>query len=133
MPERLPGLHTSDVGRKLGLGSCLVGERADVGRDGKKAVCSASPCTPETVSPIALPPGRTWIEYVIIAQGNRIRQYVNGVMTVDFTDEDPQLGAEERDRRAAAPRGQADVGGVQGRADQAVRREVNTRLAGVSR
>ncbi len=35
-----------------------------------------------------------WNEYVVIAQGNRLRHYINGHLTVDVTDESPR-GARE--------------------------------------
>jgi hypothetical protein len=34
-----------------------------------------------------------WNEYVIIAKGNHLRHYINGVQTVDVTDNDPKLRA----------------------------------------
>jgi len=36
-----------------------------------------------------------WNEYVIIAKGNNIQQFVNGIQTVDFTDNDPQVALKE--------------------------------------
>ena len=32
-----------------------------------------------------------WNEYVIRAEGNRIRQYINGLQTIDYTEEDPKI------------------------------------------
>ncbi|HYE31717.1 MAG TPA: DUF1080 domain-containing protein [Methylomirabilota bacterium] len=32
-----------------------------------------------------------WNEYVIRAEGNRIRQYINGLQTIDYTEEDPNI------------------------------------------
>jgi hypothetical protein len=75
-----------DEGGKRGR-ICLVGERA-VWKDGKKQVLGQT-CTPDQFQKAFRLDG--WNEYVIIATGNRIRQYINGVETVDFTDEDPQL------------------------------------------
>ena len=75
-----------DEGGKRGR-ICLVGERA-VWKDGKKEVLGQT-CTPEQFQKAFRL--NDWNEYVIIAKGNRIRQYVNGVLTVDFTDADPQL------------------------------------------
>ena len=52
---------------------------------------------------------------VIVARGNHIQQFINGVHTVDFTDDEPHLALKERNLRPATPRGKPDVGGVQGR------------------
>jgi hypothetical protein len=70
-----------DEGGKRGR-LVLVGERA-VWENGKKTV-TARTCTAEEFKRAFRLDG--WNEYVIIARANRIRQYVNGVLTVDFTD-----------------------------------------------
>ena len=75
-----------DEGGKRGR-VCLVGERA-VWKDGKKTVLGQT-CTPEQFQKAFRLDD--WNEYAIVASGNRIRQYINGVPTVDFTDDDPQL------------------------------------------
>jgi hypothetical protein len=36
-----------------------------------------------------------WNDVVIRAEGNRIRHYLNGRLTLDFTDADPQLALSE--------------------------------------
>jgi hypothetical protein len=36
-----------------------------------------------------------WNDVVIIAKGNNIKHYLNGVLIVDFTDKDPQLAAKQ--------------------------------------
>ncbi len=63
---------------------CLVGEKVTWtaagkqvrGTVGDKAAIAATFKTDD------------WNDYVIIAQGNHIRHYINGVQTIDFTDED---------------------------------------------
>ena len=75
-----------DEGGKRGR-LVLVGEKA-TWKDGKKEVTGQT-CTAEQFA-------RSfrlddWNEYTIIAQGNRIRQYINDTLTVDFTDEEPAL------------------------------------------
>lgn len=74
-----------DEGGKRGR-LCLVGEKA-AWKDGKKSVTGQT-CTQEEF-------GKAfrlddWNEYTITAKGNRIRQYINGLLTVDFTDEEPE-------------------------------------------
>ncbi len=39
-------------------------------------------------------PGQ-WNQYTIVAQGPRIRLYLNGHLTVDYVEEDPKRGAQE--------------------------------------
>ena len=75
-----------DEGGKRGR-LVLVGEKA-TWKDGKKDVTGQT-CTPEQFQKAFRLDD--WNDYAILAKGNRIRQYINGVMTVDFTDEDPQL------------------------------------------
>ena len=79
-----------DEGGKRGR-LCLVGERA-AWKDGKKVV-SGQTCTSEEFEKAFVLDG--WNEYAIIARGNRIRQYVNGVLAVDFTDEDSALALKD--------------------------------------
>lgn len=79
-----------DEGGKRGR-LCLVGEKA-VWENGKKTVLGAT-CTPEQYKAAFHLDG--WNEYVIIAKGNNIKQYVNGVQTVDFTDNQPDLALKE--------------------------------------
>jgi hypothetical protein len=66
---------------------CNVGEKVEVGEDGK----------PKVVGKLgdrdAI--GKTynksdWNDYVIIAEGNHLRHYLNGVQTVDLVDNDPK-------------------------------------------
>jgi len=66
---------------------CNVGDKAEVGADAKPRVVG------KLGDKDAI--GRTykkgdWNDYVIIAKGNHIVHYLNGVQTVDFTDNDPR-------------------------------------------
>lgn len=71
---------------------CLVGEKAVWGDDGKKSV-------QETLIDAAafkeLFHLDDWNNVVIIAEGNRIRHYLNNRLILDFTDNDPQLALRE--------------------------------------
>ncbi len=79
-----------DEGGKRGR-LLLVGEKA-VWEDGKKTSLGTV-CTAEEYAKAFKLDG--WNEYVIIAKGNNIKQYVNGVQTVDFTDNQPELALKE--------------------------------------
>ena len=70
-----------DEGGKRGR-LCLVGEKA-VWENGKKAVTGQT-CTPEAFKKAFKLDD--WNEYTIIARGDNIKQFINGVQTVDFTD-----------------------------------------------
>lgn len=74
-----------DEGGKRGR-LCLVGEKA-VWKDGKKTVTGQT-CTQDGFAKAFH--RDDWNEYAIIAKGNRVRQYINGLLTVDFTDEEPE-------------------------------------------
>ena len=66
---------------------CLVGEKA-VWQDGAKQV-QGTLIDAEGFK--ALMKLDQWNDVVIVAQGNRIRHYLNGRLTLDFTDADPKL------------------------------------------
>ena len=70
-----------DEGGKRGR-LCLVGEKA-VWENDKKTVTGQT-CTPEQFKKAFKLDD--WNEYTIIAKGDRIQQFINGVQTVDFTD-----------------------------------------------
>jgi len=76
-----------DEGGKRGR-ICLVGEQA-VWEHGKKNVLERF-CSQEEYQ--ALFKLDDWNDYVIIGEGHHLRQYLNGRLVADFTD-DPQLGA----------------------------------------
>jgi hypothetical protein len=66
---------------------CNVGEKVEVGEDGKPKVIG------KLGEQDAI--GKTykksdWNDYVIIAEGNHLRHYLNGVQTVDLVDNDPK-------------------------------------------
>jgi hypothetical protein len=78
-----------DEGGKRGR-ICLVGEKA-IWENGKKTVL-ATLCTQEDYK--AAFKLDDWNEYVIIARGNHIKHFINGLLVVDFTDQ-PELALKE--------------------------------------
>jgi hypothetical protein len=69
---------------------CNVGEKVEIGDDGKPKVVGKLGDKDEI--------GKTykksdWNDYVIIAKGNHLRHYLNGWQTVDVTDNDPKGSA----------------------------------------
>jgi hypothetical protein len=75
-----------DEGGKRGR-ICLVGEKAVWGEDGKKQVLDTLIDAEGFKKLFKLD---DWNDVVIIAQGNRIRHYMNGVLTLDFSDSPQQ-------------------------------------------
>lgn len=71
---------------------CLAGEKAVWQADGTKKVESTM-ITPEEFA--QLMKIDQWNDVVIIAEGNRMRHYLNGRLILDFTDNDPQLALTE--------------------------------------
>ena len=71
---------------------CLAGEQAVWNADGTKKVEPAL-ITPEEFA--KLMKVDQWNDVVIVAKGNRIQHYLNGRLTLDFTDNDPQLALSE--------------------------------------
>ena len=63
---------------------CLVGEKA-VWKDGKKEVVGSVGDYEKIQETFKL---GDWNDYRIIAKGNHVVHYLNGVQTIDFTDED---------------------------------------------
>ncbi len=80
-----------DEGGKRGR-ICLAGEKAVWNAETKKTV-EATLITPEEFA--QLMKVDQWNEVVIVAKGNRIQHYLNGRLTLDFTDNDPQLALSE--------------------------------------
>jgi hypothetical protein len=70
---------------------CLVGEVA-TWENGKKNVTSTLLDAAGYEKLFKLD---DWNDVVIIAKGNNLKHYLNGVLIVDFTDKDPQLAARE--------------------------------------
>jgi hypothetical protein len=69
---------------------CNVGEKVEIGDDGKPKVIGKLGDKAEI--------GKTykkseWNDYVIIAKGNHLRHYLNGYQTVDVIDNDPKGSA----------------------------------------
>jgi hypothetical protein len=63
---------------------CLVGEKVVWGKDGKKVVGSVGDY--EKIKSTFKKDD--WNDYRIIAQGNHVVHYINGVQMIDFTDDD---------------------------------------------
>jgi hypothetical protein len=66
---------------------CNVGDKVEIGADGKPKLV-AKLGKKETIG--ATYKKSDWNDYVIIAEGNRLRHYLNGVQTVDVVDNDPK-------------------------------------------
>ena len=79
-----------DEGGKRGR-VCNVGEKV-TWESGKKNVTGQT-CTPEEFKKAFKLDD--WNEYVIVAKGNNIKQFINGLQTVDFTDKEPELALKE--------------------------------------
>jgi hypothetical protein len=79
-----------DEGGKRGR-LCLVGEKA-IWENGKKTVTGQT-CTPEEFKKAFKLDD--WNEYRIVASGPNIKQFINGVQTVDFTDKQPDQAPKE--------------------------------------
>ena len=79
-----------DEGGKRGR-VCNVGENV-TWESGKKNVTGQT-CTPEEFKKAFKLDD--WNEYVIVAKGNNIKQFINGLQTVDFTDKEPELALKE--------------------------------------
>jgi hypothetical protein len=70
---------------------CLVGEKA-TWEDGKKNVTAHILDQAGYEKAMKL---NDWNEVVIIAKGNTLKHYLNGVQLLEFTDKDPQLALKE--------------------------------------
>ncbi len=79
-----------DEGGKRGR-LCMVGEKA-VWENGKKTVTGKT-CTPEEFKKAFKLDD--WNEYRIVAKGNNLQQFINGLQTVDFTDKEEGLALKE--------------------------------------
>jgi hypothetical protein len=66
---------------------CNVGEQVAMGEDGKPKVVGKLGEKDEIAK---LYNNSDWNEYVIICKGNHVRHFLNGVQTVDMTDNDPK-------------------------------------------
>jgi hypothetical protein len=79
-----------DEGGRRGR-TCLIGENAVWGADGKKEVKSMLITQEEFEKLFKL---SDWNDVVIIAKGNRIQHFLNGRQILDFTDNDPTAAKE---------------------------------------
>lgn len=86
--EKFPNISgfIYDEGGQRGR-ACLVGEQATWEKDGKQVV-KALLDEKEFQKIFKLD---DWNEVVIIAKGNHIQHYMNGTLTLDFTDNHPKL------------------------------------------
>jgi len=80
-----------DEGGKRGR-MCLVGEKATWGEDGRKKVAGTLIDAEGFRKLFKLD---DWNDVVIIAEGPRIRHYLNNKLILDFTDRDPRLALRE--------------------------------------
>jgi hypothetical protein len=64
------------------------GEKVVWGEDGKKQVVGKTEKTSAEIQ--ASIKKNDWNEYVIIAQGNHLQHFINGLQTVDIVDKDPK-------------------------------------------
>lgn len=84
--KRIPD-HHEVIGYQADLGKGYDGHLYDESRRRKMLV---SP--PKELVEKALKQGKDgWNEYVIRAEGSRIQMWLNGVQTVDFTEDDPKV------------------------------------------
>ena len=88
-PPNVSGFIYDEGGKRGRL--CLVGEKA-VWENGKKTVAGQT-CTPEQFKKAFKLDD--WNEYTVVARGDRIQQFINGLQTVDFTDKEPDLALKE--------------------------------------
>lgn len=66
---------------------CNVGEKVEIGEDGKPKVVGK---LGDKDAIGATYKKSDWNDYIIIAKGNHIVHYLNGIQTVDVTDNDPK-------------------------------------------
>lgn len=67
--------------------TCLLGEKAVTGTDGKKKVTATLITADEYAKLFKLD---QWNDVIIIAKGNHIQHYMNGRLVLDFTDNHPK-------------------------------------------
>jgi hypothetical protein len=67
--------------------TCMVGEKAVTGADGKKKVTGTLITAEEFTKLFKLD---EWNDVIIHAEGNRLRHYMNGRLILDFTDNHPK-------------------------------------------
>lgn len=66
---------------------CLVGDKVEIGEDGKKKVVGK---LGEKAAIAKTYKKSDWNDYVIIGKGNHMVQYLNGIQTIDLVDHDPK-------------------------------------------
>lgn len=90
--EKLPNVSgfIYDEGGKRGR-LCLVGEKAEWENGQKKVL--ATLCNQDDYQ--AAFNLDDWNEYVIIAKGNTLKHYINGLQVIEFTDSQPELALKE--------------------------------------
>lgn len=70
-----------------------AGQQVQVSADGAKPKIAVTGVTTPPAEILANIKLRDWNEYVIIANGNHLKQYINGKLTVDVTDVDEAKAA----------------------------------------
>ena len=76
------GMLYEEGGRGI---SCLRGQKVKLVKDGKPAVTGKLEVPEVDLS--------KWNEYRVVAKGNVLQHYVNGVLAAEIVDEDPDKGA----------------------------------------
>jgi hypothetical protein len=90
--SKLPNVAGFIYGEGLGRGRiCLAGEKAVVGKEGKKEVTDTLITAAEFEKLVNLD---DWNDVVIIAKGNHIQHYLNNRLILEFTDS-PELALRE--------------------------------------
>ena len=88
-PDKYTGICYEEKGRGI---LAERGQKVVIDKDGKKNVAGSVGTSDEILK--AIKKG-DWNEYVITARGNHITQAINGVTTVDVTDEQADKAAKE--------------------------------------
>ncbi|MEO6436047.1 MAG: DUF1080 domain-containing protein [Tepidisphaeraceae bacterium] len=88
-PDQYSGILYEEKGRGI---IALRGEKVVIDADGKKSVAGSVGTSDDILK--AIKKG-DWNEYVIIARGNKIVQKINGVTTVELTDEESAKAARD--------------------------------------
>jgi hypothetical protein len=80
----------------------MIGYQADIGQDywgglydeSRRGTFLGTRCKPEALAAVLRPDG--WNDYRIRCEGKRVQLHVNGLLTTDFTETDPQIPAAGR-------------------------------------
>lgn len=85
--EKYSGILYEERGRGI---LALRGEKTVIkpGADGKKPVVEKAGATGDSAAIQASIKKEGWNDYKIVAKGNHVQHFINGMMTIDVTDED---------------------------------------------